>query len=282
MNKISGIITVLILTVSFLPHLAFAENDYESINVSNAGGVYGENQVSPIYTCQFNGVQSVEYSQNDEDDPNADADLNEETALVQSTAEAFESAFTANLSDENGNRCGETTHPTTGALEQADCAVEGKVVTVIGESFAGTTKLGDEAKVVDVYRDVCCMVIESSTNADGETVYQCKNQYTLYYPEDQGCQNKDSIYCEKRQWIIGDSGASIIKIYVKQIYIWAAGIIGFVAVTTIVLNGIRISVSGVSGDITQAKDRIIQAISGLVLLFLSGLILYTINPSFFS
>jgi bacteriorhodopsin len=82
--------------------------------------------------------------------------------------------------------------------------------------------------------------------------------------------------------VIGTSGAGIIKVYVKQIYRWAAMTVGTVAVVTMVISGIQISMSGVSGDISSAKTKMMSALAGLVLLFLSGLILYTINPTFFS
>ena len=68
----------------------------------------------------------------------------------------------------------------------------------------------------------------------------------------------------------------------EQIFTWGALTVGSIAVMTIVLNGVRIQMSGVSGDITEAKNKIFQAIAGIVLLFLSGLILYTINPGFFT
>ena len=74
----------------------------------------------------------------------------------------------------------------------------------------------------------------------------------------------------------------IVKIMVKQIYTWGAFTVGSMAVMTIILNGVRISMSGVSGDITEAKNKILQAIAGIVLLFMSGIILYTINPDFFT
>lgn len=245
---------------------------------------YGSEQ--PIISCNFPQHKAVLYAAMDED-----MDLNEETALVEGVLSSFEEAYSSELysgdSSElglDGGRCGQEVHPTTNSLEQSDCAAEGKVVTEITESFAGSTSLADEATVVTVYKDICCMVIKSKIiQVDGQDVtsYECKDQRSIYHLDREDC-NDESPYCEKRQWIIGTSGASIIKVYVKQIYIWASGAIGFIAVVTIVLNGIRISVSGVSGDITEAKERIFQAISGLVLLFLSGLILYTINPNFFS
>ena len=70
--------------------------------------------------------------------------------------------------------------------------------------------------------------------------------------------------------------------YIGMIYTWGASIVGIIAVLIIVISGIQISAGG--GDpeaINSAKKRIIQSLSGIAVLFLSGLILYTINPDFF-
>jgi hypothetical protein len=88
--------------------------------------------------------------------------------------------------------------------------------------------------------------------------------------------------CALVQIIIGQSGTAILKTYVAILYRWAAGLVGIVAVLVIVISGIQISTDQGSGEgVGAAKTRIIQALSGLVILFLSGLILYTINPTFF-
>jgi hypothetical protein len=88
--------------------------------------------------------------------------------------------------------------------------------------------------------------------------------------------------CQRIQVIHADSGANLIFIYVRMIYLWAAGTIGIVSVFTLVYSGIGISMAGGdSGKIDPFKQRIAQSLMGLVVLFLSGLILYTINPTFF-
>lgn len=242
-----------------------------------------------VYMClggQYDNYNLL-YDAQDED-----GDTNEETELVKTKVAEFEDQYANSLSEggSTSDDCGKNPMSLTGSLELATCADEGKVVTEISESFAGSTELTGEdgsleAYVVDVYRATCCLIVEENyfeTDDEPQYTYECKDYRNLYYTSMETCTSTNDWSCERRQWIIGESGASIIKIYVKQIYMWAAGTIGFIAVVTIVLNGIRITVSGVSGDVTQAKERILQAISGLVLLFLSGLILYTINPTFFS
>lgn len=46
----------------------------------------------------------------------------------------------------------------------------------------------------------------------------------------------------------------------------------------IVLSGIQYSLSGGGEDAKKAKGRVIQLVAGLVLLFLTGLILNTVAP----
>lgn len=88
--------------------------------------------------------------------------------------------------------------------------------------------------------------------------------------------------CKKVQVLLTKGGATTIQAYIGTVYRWGASVAGLIAVVVIILNGIRISLAG--GDtqaIENAKNRILQSIGGLVILFLSGLILYTINPNFF-
>ena len=71
--------------------------------------------------------------------------------------------------------------------------------------------------------------------------------------------------------------------YISLIYRWAASVVGVIAVTVIILSAIQIAASG--GDpesINKSKTRIIQSLSGIAVLFLSAIILNTINPNFFT
>ncbi len=88
--------------------------------------------------------------------------------------------------------------------------------------------------------------------------------------------------CQRVQVLRAESGAELIYSYVGMIYKWAAGTIGIISVFTIVYSGIGIMAStGEGGSIDKHKTRIMQSLLGLVILFLSGIILYTINPTFF-
>jgi len=88
--------------------------------------------------------------------------------------------------------------------------------------------------------------------------------------------------CQRIQVMRAESGTELVYNYVGMIYKWAAGTVGIISVFTMVFGGISImSAGGDSAKIENAKKRITQSLFGLVVLFLSGLILYTINPTFF-
>jgi hypothetical protein len=297
MKNLYRFLAILMVTMLMAPWLALAADDTKSTDSESTevtcensetvkcsestASAYTGTDKKTVYMCT--GGNYDKYVLSYTVDLSVDGDKNEETKLVSTKISEFEELYNDNIGK---GTCGTKVNPLTGSLEMSDCADEKKVVTELSESFAGDTKLysTDEsgkktvtAEVVTVYRGACCLIVESVGD-----VYECKDVRKLYYPSADECNAFKLWSCERRQWVIGENGASIIKVYVKQIYMWAAGTIGFIAVFTIVLNGIRITLSGVSGDLTQAKERILQSISGLVLLFLSGLILYTINPTFFS
>ncbi len=89
--------------------------------------------------------------------------------------------------------------------------------------------------------------------------------------------------CTYVQILIGTSGTGLLKTYIAIIYRWAASIVGIISILVIVVSGIQISMDQGSGEqVGEAKNRIMQSLAGLVILFLSALILYTINPTFFT
>lgn len=180
--------------------------------------------------------------------------------------------------DDNANVevCGKV-NSNTGSYEMGDCANNQPpfLVTEILEPLGPEVDTSD-SEIIDLYKGVCCIV--GGTKSDGNFYCdQTRNIYTETYTK---CTDT-ATSCQKVQWLLSTTGMGILKIYVKQIYVFGAGIVGFIAVATIVGSGIQISVSGATGDITAAKDRITQSIMGIALLFLSALILYTINPTFF-
>lgn len=78
------------------------------------------------------------------------------------------------------------------------------------------------------------------------------------------------------------NGVDLINQYISMIYMWAASIIGVVAVLMIVVSGLQIIFGGANTEfVSDAKGRIMQALLSLVLLFGTALLLRTINPNFF-
>lgn len=68
--------------------------------------------------------------------------------------------------------------------------------------------------------------------------------------------------------------------YINSIYLFALGIAGITALGVIVFGAIEYTISaGFPSRQKDAMDRITQAVFGLILLFASWLILYTINPN---
>lgn len=89
--------------------------------------------------------------------------------------------------------------------------------------------------------------------------------------------------CKEIQAILSKGGTALIYGYIGMIYKWAASIVGVISITVIILSGIQMSASG--GDpeaLSKAKTRIVQSLAGIIILFLSGIILNTINPNFFT
>lgn len=146
---------------------------------------------------------------------------------------------------------------------------------------------------------------KEETNAEGEVIFKQKICYrhTLQWEDEilgvqtleelstapcktrneLGINEQDKYSCRQIQAVLSKGGTSLIYGYIGMVYRWGASIVGIIAVLVIVISGIQISAAG--GDpeaINEAKKRIIQSIAGIAMLFLSGLILYTINPTFFT
>lgn len=194
----------------------------------------------------------------------------------------FESSFVDKYS---AATCGTPNH-VTNLLEKGDCSKtdptdpnsKAKIITEITEPIAPTVTLDSNTKVIDVYQGECCLAYYKDSTTGTIT---CEDVRTIYTDTYDTC-TANGINCKQRQWLIASSGTGLLKLFVKQMYTWGAFSVGIIAVGTIIFQGIKISLSGVSGDVSEAKTKILQAFAGIILLFLSSLILYTINPDFFS
>jgi hypothetical protein len=198
----------------------------------------------------------------------------------QAWAATFEKQY-ATMYD--SSTCG-LPNKTTNLLEKGDCSMtdpndpesKAKIITEISEPIAPNVTLDKNTQVITVYQGECCLSYSTSSG-----VITCNDVRTIYADTYSNCTD-NGINCNQRQWLIASSGIGLLKLFVKQVYTWGAFSVGSIAVGTIIFQGIKISLSGVSGDVSEAKTKIFQAIAGIVLLFVSSLILYTINPDFFS
>lgn len=150
------------------------------------------------------------------------------------------------------------------------------IVTVIEEAIGSpttATSIQGDTTVMNCFRKTDCTMVDKN----GEPVQQCTPTY------ESECTAGAATICQRVQVYIAKSGAGLLYAYIGQIYRWAALIIGSVCVLFMVIGGIEIATAGDNSEnINKAKERIIQSIAGLVLLFMSAAILYTINPNFFT
>lgn len=147
----------------------------------------------------------------------------------------------------------------------------GIIMTVLEEQIGtNTSKDYGDAVVKDCLRITTCELKDNTTTCNST------------YGELNACTLDSNTSCQRVQAFFAQSGTGLLYAYIGVVYRWAAGIIGIVSVLFLIVGGIQIATAG--GDdskIGEAKDRIIQSIAGLILLFTSALILYTINPNFF-
>ena len=147
-------------------------------------------------------------------------------------------------------------------------------IVELTEALPGATDSVGESFLVTAYKGVCC------TKATGE---KCSEYGYVYTDNVTDCeQYSESDDCHPVQLLVSTSGINLLKFYILQVYIWAASVVGIIAVLVIVISGVQIAASGGEEQLTSARTRIMQSLAGLALLFLSGLILYTINPTFFT
>lgn len=204
-----------------------------------------------------------------------------ETGIVKTkgdTASTYEIQMTEfkNVLSVSGT-CGEI-NSASGYYEMRDCRKAGYTIAEVRENFAPDIgKPGDEKFIKTVHGGICCMGVEQDSQGNQE----CIDQITVYADTYEECTNKGNAFCSPRQWIVSKGGIGLLTLYLRQVFIFMTGFSGFIAVVVIIVSGIQIQYSGASGDISQYKDRIIRSLSGIVLLFVSSLILVAVNPDFF-
>lgn len=153
--------------------------------------------------------------------------------------------------------------------EGAEDPTAGWIVTILEE---GITSASDKQGGQEGENIVNCFRV---TKLCAGTTQECI-EYASTCPD-------DAAFCKKVQIFAEQSGAELLYSYAGRIYRWAAGTIGVIAVFFLVVGGVEMSTAqGDQGRVEKAKERIAQSLAGLVILFLSALILYTINPNFFT
>jgi hypothetical protein len=88
--------------------------------------------------------------------------------------------------------------------------------------------------------------------------------------------------CERIMVYLSPAGTNLMYYYIGQIYRYMAFLGGIIAVLTIIIGGLLRATAGDNSEqVSKANSIITKCITGLVLLFLSAIILYVINPNFF-
>jgi len=82
---------------------------------------------------------------------------------------------------------------------------------------------------------------------------------------------------------VSQGSFGIISQYSKMIYQYIITLGSIVGVLSIMFSGIQMMISvGESGSLEESKKAIFTTFKALLVLYLSGVILYIINPTFFS
>lgn len=174
-------------------------------------------------------------------------------------------------------------------LNDAD-ATQDYVISIIEESIGSATdnsaqganidRPGD-AQVLECIRKTECTLVQDQ--AGGAESAECRSEYVTDGCTPQPSNDKgEGIICQRVMVFVAESGLGLLMAYIQQIYLWAAGTIGIVSVAFIVYGGVSIATAEAdSQKIDTAKQRIMQSLLGLALLFLSAILLNWINPNFF-
>ena len=152
------------------------------------------------------------------------------------------------------------------------------IVTVLKMCSYKTTGTGNEIVLnncSEYYTDSCPPVDGLISNIIQTSIPKGKSIQDL----------KDMAFftCTSKQVIIAASGTGLIQKYLRMIYNLGTAAAGIFAILIIMFNGIKISVSGSDESaVDEAKKQITNSLLALTVLFLSGFILYIINPNFFT
>jgi hypothetical protein len=168
--------------------------------------------------------------------------------------------------------------PTCTDLNSTTGATKDWIVTILEEQIGTpnkeTTKTAETAVAGTQEAIIDCIRVTKSDSSSG--------QLTSVYQNAEGTCPANAV-CQRVQVFFAKSGTGLLFMYIGLVYRWAAGVIGTISVLYLVWGGVDIATAGDNtGKIDTAKTHIFQSLGGLALLFLSAVILYTINPNFFT
>lgn len=175
---------------------------------------------------------------------------------------------------------------TTPCISDED-AKSGKLIQFIEEPFGNEQPSKNGFEIRDCARNTIQYIITIGEKTKIESIPRltktCSSNAAKIADANSNTPWRSKFTCQQIQVIISEGGTDFIYGYIGTFYSWAAGLVGIIAVTVIIFSGIQITVSGGEPDtVSKAKTRIIKSLSGIALLFLSALILNTINPNFFT
>ncbi len=203
----------------------------------------------------------------------------------------------------------------------ASFAVQEQNVNNLGYAYAGTAALAEDAKDTKkdnppiatspsdcgsrVYEEKkvtprnCLFLEEPVGGKNGYDLYvvKCTKKKagwdcdtTLYRGQSLGSNTTSTTYHGPIQAVLTEDKSkpyqgpfTLLYNYLDLIYKYMSGLIVGIAVLFVVIGGIQMTVSnGDQSKFDEGKNRIIKAIVGIILWFTASLMLYTINPTFFS
>lgn len=160
--------------------------------------------------------------------------------------------------------------------------MEGYIITILEEEIGSSSTTDSVTPSENASESLTCFrktTCEGPKTGDSETDQKitCTSKYA------ETCTPGENVFCQRVQVLISQSGIDLLMSYLGIIYRWAASVIGIVSVAYLIYGGFLIGTAqDDTSKIDKAKEKIFQSIAGLVLLFLSAVILYTINPNFFT
>lgn len=122
-----------------------------------------------------------------------------------------------------------------------------------------------------------------SCNSSFQDKGSCQNQPRPQLDQEGIPKSNSYSTCDPVQAYVAVSGPDLLFTFITQIYRYAAVTGGVISVLFLIFGGLMITSSGDNSEaLGKGKAIVIRSLSGIVLLFLSALILYTVNPNFFT